>query len=114
MTRTTALAALLLAVAVSPGCSSTLQSRSNQSSFELEENVLRTTLDNGLKVVLVEDHSAPVVALNVWVRVGSADEHADEAGMAHVFEHMLFKGTERRGVGEIHPPNSLRALSPVI
>ena len=101
MTRTTALAALLLAVAVSPACSSTLQSRSNQSSFELEENVLRTTLDNGLKVVLVEDHSAPVVALNVWVRVGSADEHADEAGMAHVFEHMLFKGTERRGVGEI-------------
>ncbi|MCP4003504.1 MAG: insulinase family protein [bacterium] len=62
---------------------------------------MRTTLDNGLKVVLIEDHSAPVVALNVWVRVGSADEQASEAGMAHVFEHMLFKGTERRAVGEI-------------
>jgi len=62
---------------------------------------LRTTLENGLKVVLIEDHSSPVVALNVWVRTGSADERPEEAGMAHVFEHMLFKGTERRAVGEI-------------
>ncbi|MCZ6714544.1 MAG: pitrilysin family protein, partial [Deltaproteobacteria bacterium] len=62
---------------------------------------MRTTLKNGLKVLLVEDHAAPVVALNVWVRVGSADEKPDEGGMAHVFEHMLFKGTERRAVGEI-------------
>ena len=62
---------------------------------------MRTTLENGLKVVLIEDHSAPVVALNVWVRTGSADERPDEAGMAHVFEHMLFKGTQRRAVGEI-------------
>lgn len=66
-----------------------------------EEGPVRTTLDNGLDVILVEDHSAPVVALNVWVRVGSADEREDQAGMAHVFEHMLFKGTERRAVGEI-------------
>jgi zinc protease len=71
------------------------------SGLPTEDSFLRKTLDNGLKVVLVEDHAAPVVALNVWVRVGSADEHADEAGMAHVFEHMLFKGTERRAVGEI-------------
>ncbi|MFI5316856.1 MAG: M16 family metallopeptidase [Myxococcota bacterium] len=63
--------------------------------------MVRTTLDNGLKVILVEDHSAPVVALNVWVRTGSADERPDQWGMAHVHEHMLFKGTERRGVGEI-------------
>jgi zinc protease len=61
----------------------------------------RSTLKNGLEVLVVEDHSAPVVALMVWVRVGSADERPDQAGMAHVFEHMLFKGTERRGVGEI-------------
>ena len=65
------------------------------------EGLLRTTLENGLKVLLVEDHSTPVVALNVWVRVGSADERSSEGGMAHVFEHMLFKGTERRAVGEI-------------
>jgi zinc protease len=63
--------------------------------------MLLTTLDNGLKVILVEDHSAPVVALNVWVHAGSADERLDQWGMAHVHEHMLFKGTEKHGVGEI-------------
>ncbi|HTO05889.1 MAG TPA: pitrilysin family protein [Myxococcota bacterium] len=63
--------------------------------------MLRTTLDNGLKVILVEDHSAPVVALNVWVRTGSADERPDQWGMAHLHEHMLFKGTDKYGVGQI-------------
>jgi len=58
-------------------------------------------LDNGMKVLLLPSKSAPVVACNVWVGVGSADETPDEAGLAHVHEHMLFKGTERRGVGQI-------------
>lgn len=61
----------------------------------------KTTLDNGLKVVIEEDHSAPVVAVQLWVGVGSGDEEDDEAGISHVIEHMLFKGTKRRGVGEI-------------
>ena len=59
------------------------------------------TLRNGLQVVLLEDHSAPVVALQTWVRFGSADEDLDVAGIAHVFEHMLFKGTTRFPHGEI-------------
>lgn len=59
------------------------------------------TLDNGLHIVLLEDHSAPVVALQTWVRFGSADEDPAVAGIAHVFEHMLFKGTERFPHGEI-------------
>ena len=59
------------------------------------------TLDNGLQVVLLEDHSAPVVALQTWVRFGSADEDPAVAGIAHVFEHMLFKGTARFPNGEI-------------
>src|SRR5436305_13074257 len=59
------------------------------------------TLSNGLQVVLLEDHSAPVVAVQTWVRFGSADEDLDVAGIAHVFEHMLFKGTERFPHGEI-------------
>lgn len=58
-------------------------------------------LDNGMKVILVPNSAAPVVACNVWVGVGSADETPEEAGLAHVHEHMLFKGTTRRGVGEI-------------
>lgn len=58
-------------------------------------------LDNGMNVILQPTATAPVVACNVWVGVGSADEEPHEAGLAHVHEHMLFKGTENRGVGEI-------------
>ena len=59
------------------------------------------TLPSGLHVIVREDHFAPVVALQAWVKVGAADERDAEAGVAHVHEHMLFKGTARRGVGQI-------------
>ena len=59
------------------------------------------TLDNGLRVVIQEDHFAPVVAIQMWVKAGSADETPDVAGAAHVHEHMIFKGTARRPVGAI-------------
>jgi zinc protease len=62
---------------------------------------MRTRLDNGLTVILDPNRAAPVVAIQMWVKVGSADEADDEAGLAHVHEHMLFKGTARRGVGQI-------------
>src|SRR5947209_7137810 len=62
---------------------------------------MRHSLPNGLTLLVEENHAAPVVAIQVWVRVGSADERADEAGLAHLHEHMLFKGTARRGPGEI-------------
>lgn len=58
-------------------------------------------LPNGMQVIVREDHFAPVVALQAWVKIGAADEHDAEAGVAHVHEHMLFKGTARRGVGQI-------------
>jgi zinc protease len=58
-------------------------------------------LDNDLEVVLEENHATPVVAFQAWVKIGSADEPAELAGIAHVFEHMLFKGTKKRGVGQI-------------
>ncbi len=61
----------------------------------------RTVLENGLTIILQENHTAPVVALNMWVKVGSVYETAEEAGISHVYEHMLFKGTASRGVGEI-------------
>lgn len=61
----------------------------------------KTTLDNGLRVIVDENHASKVVAAQVWVQVGSADEIGDDAGLAHVHEHMLFKGTARRRVGEI-------------
>src|SRR5687767_175904 len=46
-------------------------------------------LDNGLTVLLQENHVAPVVALNMWVKIGSVYERDDEAGISHVYEHML-------------------------
>ena len=63
--------------------------------------IIRYRLDNGLTVVLEENHASPVVAFQAWVGVGSADEPERLAGIAHVFEHMLFKGTAKRGVGRI-------------
>lgn len=63
--------------------------------------MMRTTLDNGLTVILDPRPGAPVVAIQAWVKVGSADETDEEAGLAHVHEHMLFKGTATRGVGQI-------------
>jgi zinc protease len=62
---------------------------------------LRYALPNGLTVVFEEQHAAKVAAFQVWVKAGSADERPDQAGLAHLHEHMLFKGTERRGPGEI-------------
>jgi zinc protease len=63
--------------------------------------MLKTTLKNGLKIIVEENHASHVVAAQVWVDVGSADEIGPDAGLAHVHEHMLFKGTEKRKVGEI-------------
>ncbi len=54
-----------------------------------------------MRVVFDEQHAARVAAFQVWVNVGSADERADQAGLAHLHEHMLFKGTAGRGPGEI-------------
>ncbi len=61
----------------------------------------RTQLANGLTVLIHRNTSAPVVAINTYVRAGYFDETDDVVGIAHVLEHMFFKGTERRGVGEI-------------
>jgi len=58
-------------------------------------------LPNGLTILLRESHRSPVVELQIWAGVGSADERPGEEGLAHFHEHMLFKGTERRGVGDV-------------
>jgi len=59
-------------------------------------------LKNGLRVIISEDHTAPTVAIAVNYYVGSADEKARRTGFAHLFEHMMFKGSENVGPGE-HP-----------
>jgi zinc protease len=57
-------------------------------------------LANGLRVALSEDHTAPIVAVNLWYHVGSANERDGLTGFAHLFEHMLFQGSEHVGTNE--------------
>ena len=54
-------------------------------------------LDNGLRVITFEDHRSPIVSVQVWYHVGSKDEDPDRQGFAHMFEHMMFRGTDRIG-----------------
>lgn len=58
-------------------------------------------LKNGLKVLIYETHKSPVVTIQMWVNVGSADEKPSEQGLSHFIEHLLFKGTEKYIAGEI-------------
>lgn len=63
------------------------------------ENVTTFTLPNGMDAVVIEDHRAPVVTHMVWYRTGAADEAPGKSGIAHLFEHLMFKGTARFGPG---------------
>ena len=65
------------------------------------DSTTHRVLPNGLTILLRESHRSPVVELQIWAGVGSADERPGEEGLAHFHEHMLFKGTERRAVGEV-------------
>jgi zinc protease len=66
----------------------------------LAEDVTNFTLGNGMQVVVIEDHRAPVVVHMVWYRVGAADEPPGHSGIAHYLEHLMFKGTDDVGPGE--------------
>lgn len=65
-------------------------------------NPYETTLDNGLKVIVKEDKRAPTAVHMVWYRIGSMDEVDGTSGVAHVLEHMMFKGTPEVGPGEFN------------
>lgn len=58
------------------------------------------TLENGMEIVVIPDHRSPVVTHMVWYRTGAADEPPGKSGIAHFLEHMMFKGTEKHGIGE--------------
>lgn len=77
------------------------QKENKDMNFEKNGSIKSYQLPNGLRLIVEEDHTSPVVAIQAWVRVGSADESDDIAGIAHLHEHMLFKGTAKRGIGEI-------------
>ena len=70
------------------------------SEAGLKEQVFETALPNGLKVILLENHKAPLITFQVWYRVGSRNEAWGKTGLSHVLEHMMFKGTEKVGPEE--------------
>jgi len=70
------------------------------AAVAVAQEVTTYTLDNGMEVVVVEDHRAPVVVHMVWYRIGSADEPVGASGVAHFLEHLLFKATDTLESGE--------------
>ena len=64
------------------------------------ERVREQTLPNGLKILLLEDHRAPVAVFQVWYRVGSRNEELGKTGLSHMLEHLMFKGTHKVGPEE--------------
>jgi predicted Zn-dependent peptidase len=71
-----------------------------QTAPKVHADFKDTTLKNGLRVITVGDHSAPVIAVSVNYNVGSRDERRGRTGFVHLFEHMMFKGSENVGTGE--------------
>ena len=72
----------------------------SQGLAALADRVSETTLPNGLKVILAENHKAPLITFQVWYRVGSRNEVSGKTGLSHMLEHMMFKGTEKLGPEE--------------
>jgi zinc protease len=83
-------------------CALAVLSTQAQAPRNVRVDFKETTLKNGLRVITVEDHSAPVVALSITYNVGSRNEREGRTGFAHLFEHMMFKGSENVGSGEYY------------
>ncbi len=70
------------------------------SNADATGKIQQTTFKNGVKLVVEEDHSAPVAMVQIWLKVGGRDEVPGKTGLAHVFEHMMFKGSDKLAAGE--------------
>jgi hypothetical protein len=70
---------------------------SHATSFGLADRVVEQKLTNGLTVLMVERHQTPVVSINMTFRVGGVNEQVGQTGLAHLYEHMAFKGTRTVG-----------------
>src|ERR1700693_3861696 len=82
-----------------------------QSLKDFEKRVTEFTLGNGLHFIIFERHEAPVVSFHSYVNAGSVDDPSGETGIAHMFEHMAFKGTET--IGTKNWPAEKQALEEV-
>ena len=82
-----------------------------QSLKDFEKKVTEFTLANGLHFIIVERHEAPVVSFHTYANVGSVDDPSGESGIAHMFEHMAFKGTQT--IGTTNWPEEKKALASI-
>ncbi len=82
---------------------------SHVRAFDLEERVKEHTLKNGLKIIMMERRASPTVAIYMRYKVGAVDEVTGRTGIAHVLEHMLFKGTKRLGTKDYEKEKPLLA-----
>ncbi len=74
---------------------------SDEQLVEISDEAVQSfTLSNGLKILVIENHRAPVVVSQIWYKVGASYEHDGITGVSHVLEHMMFKGTETHPSGE--------------
>ena len=71
-----------------------VRASAKQADTEIDIAYTRFVLDNGLTLIVHEDHKAPIVAVNVWYHVGSKNEKPGKTGFAHLFEHLMFNGSE--------------------
>ena len=98
--------ALALALAVG-GCTTTAEAPAAVATADVPGDVAipyeEFTLPNGLRVIVHEDHKAPIVAVNIWYHVGSKDEPKGRSGFAHLFEHLMFQASENHE-GEFFTP----------
>jgi predicted Zn-dependent peptidase len=76
------------------------RSAPRSETFDLDLDFQRRTLDNGLRVILHRDARLPLVTVNLWYHVGSKNERPGRTGFAHLFEHMLFQGSEHVGTND--------------
>jgi zinc protease len=81
-------------------CLAAAAAQTRPAAKPIEIQLQQFKLDNGLRIVMSEDHSAPTVAVSVTYNVGSRDERRGRTGFAHLFEHMMFQGSENVGKGE--------------
>jgi zinc protease len=101
MRLTKSLTALAVASLLLSGCQEPNQSNTSATAAVAQQQLPEVaisydsfTLDNGLRVIVHTDRKAPIVAVNVWYAVGSKDEKPGQTGFAHLFEHLMFNGTE--------------------